>query len=175
MNSEQADILSSVFDHELNEALVNADIANGYEEFLAIFDRFYAEQVEVASDHHATGLVGKSSVLPVLFNFLVPLHVMAEIGGLAVTLRYSTIHSDKRGEQHAEWSLDLLGILGRRVTLHWSSVRRWKDAHVVYEHHYEHRQISEPLTLIDLEFSAPSPRSEHKSDRCPTRHKRKSQ
>jgi hypothetical protein len=160
MNSEQADNTSSAFDRELNEALVNANIANGYEEFLALFDRFYAEQVEVASAGPAAALAGKSRVLPFLFNFLVPLHVMAEIGGLAVTLRYSTLHSDKRGEQHAEWSLDLLGILGRRVTLQWSSVRRWKDAHVVYERHYEHRQIGEPLTIIDLDFSAPSPRLE---------------
>ena len=170
MNSEQADNTSSALHRELNEALVNANIANGYEEFLALFDRFYAEQVEVASNGPATGLAGKSRVLPVLFNFLVPLHVMAEIGGLAVTLRYSTLHSDKREEQHAEWSLDLLGILGRRVTLHWSSARRWKDAHVVYERHYEHRQIGGPLTLVDLDFSAASPRSEHNSDLCPTRH-----
>ncbi len=90
MNSEQADNASSAFDRELNEALVNTNIANGYEEFLALFDRFYAEQVEVASDGPAAALAGKSRVLPVLFNFLVPLHVMAEIGGLAVTLRYST-------------------------------------------------------------------------------------
>jgi hypothetical protein len=42
MNSEQADNTSSALDRELNEALVNANIANGYEEFLALFDRFYA-------------------------------------------------------------------------------------------------------------------------------------
>jgi hypothetical protein len=156
MNSEQFENTSLACDHELNEALVNANIENGYDEFLAIFDRFYAEQVEVVSEGHSTGLAGKSRVLPVLFNFLVPLHVMAEIGGLSVTLRYSEIRSDNRGEQHAEWSLDLVGILGRGVTLHWSSARRWKGSHVVYERHYEHRQIGEPLTMIDLDFSAPS-------------------
>ena len=159
-NSEQVDRMSSAFEHELSEALVTANIANGYEEFLTIFDRFYAEQIEVVSDGHSTGLAGKSCVLPVLFNFLAPLHVMAEIGGLSVTLRYSSIHSDKRGEQHAEWSLDLLGILGRSVTLYWSSARRWKGSHVVCERHYEHRQIGGPLTLIDLDFSASSPRLE---------------
>src|SRR5258706_12977363 len=163
MNSKQADNPSSAFERELNEALVNANIANGYEEFLALFDRFYAEQVEVASAGPAAALAGKSRVLPVLFNFLVPLHVMAEIGGLAVTLRYSTLHSDKRGEQHAEWSLDLLGILGRRVTLHWSSARRWKGSHVVYERHYDHRQIGEPLAGIDVDFAAPSLRLETKA------------
>src|SRR5258706_4303962 len=82
MNSKQADNPSSAFERELNEALVNANIANGYEEFLALFDRFYAEQVEVASDGPAAALAGKSRVLSVLFNFLVPLHVMAEICGL---------------------------------------------------------------------------------------------
>jgi hypothetical protein len=155
MNNEPVDNLAPAYERELNEALVNADIANSYEEFLAIFDRFYAEQVEVASDSHPAGLAGKSRVLPVLFSFLAPLHVMAEIGGLSVTLRYSPIHSDKRGEQHAEWSLDLLGILGRRVTLHWSSARRWKGSHVVYERHYDHRQIGDPLTEIDVNFAAP--------------------
>jgi hypothetical protein len=157
MNNKHVDNLTPAYDRELNEALVNANIANNYEEFLAIFDRFYAEQVEVASDSHPTGLAGKSLVLPVLFSFLVPLHVMAEIGGLSVTLRYSPIHSDKSGEQHAEWSLDLLGILGRRVTLHWSSARRWKGSQVVYERHYDHRQIGDPLTEIDVNFAAPSP------------------
>jgi hypothetical protein len=160
MNTEQVDNTSAAFENELNETLVNANIANSYEEFLAIFDRFYAEQVEVASDSHPTGLAGKSRVLPVLFNFLVPLHAMAEVGGLSVTLRYSAIHSDKRGEQHAEWSLDLLGVLGRRVTLHWSSARQWEGSHVVCERHYDHRQIGEPLTEIDVNFAAPSLRLE---------------
>ena len=94
MNTEHIDNLSAALDHELNEALVNADIAKSYEEFLAIFDRFYAEQVEVASDSRPTSLAGKARVIPVLFNFLVPLHVIAEIGGLSLTLRYSPIHSD---------------------------------------------------------------------------------
>jgi hypothetical protein len=154
MNNKHVNNLTPAYDRELNEALVNADIANSYEEFLAVFDRFYAEQVEVASDGHPTGLGGKSRVLPVLFNFLVPLHVMAEIGGLSVTLRYSPIHSDKSGEQHAEWSLDLLGILGRRVTLHWSSARRWKGSLVISERHYDHRQVGDPLTEIDVNFAA---------------------
>jgi hypothetical protein len=156
MNNEHVDNLSSALDQELNEALVNADIANSYEEFLAIFDRFYAEQVQVASGSHPTGLAGKSRVIPVLFSFLVPLHVMAEIGGLSVALRYSPIHSDKSGEQHAEWSLELLGILGRRVTLHWSSARRWKGSLVISERHYDRRQIGDPLTEIDVNFAAPS-------------------
>ena len=41
--------MSSALDRELNKAIVNADISNSYEEFLAIFDRYYAGNVEVAS------------------------------------------------------------------------------------------------------------------------------
>ena len=52
----------------LNNALVNADISNGYEEYLALFDHFYDENVEVASDSSPDPLVGKARVLPVIFN-----------------------------------------------------------------------------------------------------------
>ena len=135
---------------ELNEALVNADISNSYEEFLAIFDRYYAEDVEVASDTTPVPLTGKAHVLPIVFNFLAPLHVMAEIGGLSVTPRYSPIRADGSEGQYAEWSLDLLGVLGRQVTVHWSSARRWKGSRVIYERHFDHRQIGGPLTFIDL-------------------------
>ena len=100
------------------------------------------------------GLVRRCSegiILPILFNFLMPLHVMAEIGGLSVTLRYSPIRADQREEQYTEWSLDLQGVLGRSVTVHWSSARRWKGSRVIYERHYDHHhQIRGPLTFIDL-------------------------
>ncbi len=137
---------------ELNEALVNANISNSCEEFLAIFERYYAEDVEVASDTTPVPLTGKAHVLPILFNFLAPLHVMAEIGGLSVTPRYSPIRADGSEGQYAEWSLDLLGVLGRQVTVHWSSARRWKGSRVIYERHFDHRQIGGPLTFIDLDF-----------------------
>jgi len=149
MNSERFD-MSSALDRELNEAIVNADISNFYEEFLAIFDRYYAENVEVASDTTPASLTGKAHVLPILFNFLMPLHVMAEIGGLSVTLRYSPIRADQREEQYTEWSLDLQGVLGRSATVHWPSAKRWKGSRVLYERHFDHRQIGGPLTFIDL-------------------------
>jgi hypothetical protein len=137
---------------ELNDALVSADISNGYEEYLALFHHFYDENVEVASDSSRDPLVGKARVLPIIFNFLLPLHVMAEIGGLSVRLRYTPLFSDKREEQHADWSLDLVGATGRAVMVSWSSARRWKDGRVIYERHSDHRQFGEALTMIDLDF-----------------------
>ena len=93
-----------------------------------------------------------STSLPIIFNFLMPLHVLAEIGGLSVRLRYTPRFSDKREEQHADWSLDLVGATGRSVMVSWSSARRWKDALVVYERHSDHRQFGEALTMVDLDF-----------------------
>ena len=74
---------------KLNNALVNANISDGYEQYLALFDHFYDENVEVVGASNPDPLVGKSRVLPVISNFLMPLHVMAEIGGLSVGLRHS--------------------------------------------------------------------------------------
>lgn len=131
---------------------MNADISSGYEDYLALFDHFYDENVEVASASNPAPLVGKARVLPIISNFLMSLHVMAEIGGLAVRLRYTPFFCDKREEQHAYWSLDLVGATGRSVMVNWSSARRWKDGRVIYERHSDHRQFSEALTMIDLDF-----------------------
>ena len=49
MNKEQSSKVAEA-ELDLNNALVNADISNGYEEYLALFDHFYDENVEVASD-----------------------------------------------------------------------------------------------------------------------------
>ena len=162
MNEEQSSKVAEA-ELDLNNALVNADISNGYEEYLALFDHFYDENVEVASDSNPAPLVGKARVLPIIFNFLMPLHVMAEIGGLSVRLRYTPLFSDKREEQYAEWSLALVGrATGRAVMVSWSSARRWKDARVIYERHSDHRQFGEALTMIDLDFGprgmGPKPR-----------------
>lgn len=152
MNKEQPSKTAEA-ELELNNALVNADISYGYEEYLALFDRFYDENVEVGSDSNPVPLVGKARVLPIILSFLMPLHVMAEIGGLSVRLRYTPLFSDNREEQHADWSLDLVGATGRSVMVSWSSARRWKDARVIYERHSDHRQFGEALTMIDLDFA----------------------
>lgn len=141
---------------DLTNALVNVDICNGFEECLALFEHFYDENVEVTSDSNPTPLIGKARVLPIILEFLRPLHRMAEVGGLVVRLRYTPLLSDTLEEQHTEWSLDLVGATGRAVMVSWSSARRWKDVRVIYEHHSEHRQFGEALTMIDLDFGTGS-------------------
>jgi hypothetical protein len=141
---------SQAAERALNGAILRAEIGRSYEEFLEIFDRFYAYDVEVSSAESRETIRGKERVLSFLANFLAPLHVMAEVAGLSVSVQQTVVPRDTANETHSAWRLDVAGVNGKRCTLKWYAVRRWKGARVVYEHHYDHQQIGGPLTLDDL-------------------------
>ncbi|HEX4811113.1 MAG TPA: hypothetical protein VH325_19390 [Bryobacteraceae bacterium] len=130
----------------LNSAIIAADISSGWEEYLEIFDAFYADHVEVTDGTESGVVFGREQIRAVLFKFLVPLHVMVEIGGLSIQIRESPIHGDTANDTHSAWSVDLTGVSGRA------------DSRVVYERHYDHQQTGGPLTGDDLRLS-PSPAS----------------
>jgi hypothetical protein len=134
----------------LNGAILRAQIGRSYEEFLEIFERFYADDVEVSSEDSRETIRGKVKVLSVLQNFLLPLHVMVEVAGLSISVQQTVVPRDTANETHSAWRLDVAGVRGKRCTLKWYAIRRWKGASVVYEHHYDHQQIGGPLTQDDL-------------------------
>ena len=142
-------------EHALNAAIVNADITRGFEEYLTLVDQYYAEDVEVSTDVSPDPLVGKHRLKSLLLGFLVPLHMMAEMGGLWVSIHEASIPGDSLDEQHSEWSLELIGVTGRRVTQAWCVRRRWEHSRVVSEYHYAHRQDGEALSFDDLRIAAP--------------------
>jgi hypothetical protein len=111
-------------DRALNAAIADADIRRSYEEYLDIVDRFYSDGIQFASDDSSAPLVGKAQVTSALFTKLLPLHVMAEIAGLRVSVSEKAIPSDSPNEERSEWSLELVGVTGRTVTLTWSIRRR---------------------------------------------------
>jgi hypothetical protein len=41
---------SQTLERLLNEAIIHADISNGFEEYIETFDTFYGDDVEVSSD-----------------------------------------------------------------------------------------------------------------------------
>ncbi len=139
----------------LNTAIVNTDITRGYEEYLALVDQYYADDVEVSSDTSPEPVVGKDRLKSILFRFLGPLHMIAEIGGLWVSIHGASIPGDSIDEQHSEWTLELIGVTGRRVTAVWCARRIWKQSRVVSEYHYAHSQDGEPLSFDDLRIAAP--------------------
>jgi len=141
----------------LNAAIVQANISESFEEHLGIFDAFYADDLEVSSETQEEVIRGKARVRALLCNFLIPLHIMAEIGGLQVSIRQIAMPGDAAGETHSEWTLDLVGVSGRTCTLSWRALRKWNGSRVVYEHHYEHQQSGGPLTMADLSFDATKP------------------
>ena len=134
----------------LNGAILRAEIGRSYEEFLEIFDRFYADDVEVSSEESLGTIRGKERVRSLLLNFLAPFHVMAEVAGISVFVQQTAVPRDTANETHSAWRLDIAGVSGKRCTLKWYAVRRWKGASVVYEYHYDHQQIGGPLTQDDL-------------------------
>jgi len=137
----------------LNSAIIAADISRGWEEYLESFDAFYADRVEVTDGTESGAVFGRERIRTLLFKFLAPLHVMAEIGGLSIQIQASPIHGDTADETHSAWSVDLVGVSGRTCKLAWWTLRRWADSRVVYERHYDHHQTGGPLTGDDLHLS----------------------
>jgi hypothetical protein len=134
----------------LNASILGADITRSFEEYVEIFEVFYADDVEVSSGASKKTIRGKAAVRSILLDFLIPLHVMAEIAGLSVSLRSSPIPGELAHETHASWTLDLVAPSGKTCTLMWRTFRKWSGMQVVCEHHYDHQQIGGPLTFDDL-------------------------
>ena len=134
----------------LNGAILAAQISESFEEYLDIFDHFYADNIHATAGGLNEPVEGKPAVRARLAGFLVPLHVFAEIGGLGVSIQWSPITGDRPDETHSAWTLELHGVTGASCSVTWCSRRRWRAGRVVSEHHYDHGQIGGPLTFTDL-------------------------
>ena len=146
---------SRTAERTLNAAIVHADIARSYEEYLEIFDAFYAHDIEGSGEAVEELIRGKESVRAVLISYLAPLHAMAEVGGVSISIRETAIPGDVVDETHSAWTLTLAGASGKICTVHWRTFRKWRRSCVVLEHHYDYQQGGEPLTHDDLRFEAP--------------------
>jgi hypothetical protein len=148
---------SRTAERTLNAAIVHADISRSYEEYLDIFDSFYADDVEGSSDTTKEPIRGKAVVRSLVFSFLLPLHGMAEVGGVSISVRQTPIPGDVVDETHSAWTLELVGVTGKVCTVTWRTFRKWNDSRVVLEHHYDHQQSGEPLSDGDLRFNVLEP------------------
>jgi hypothetical protein len=151
---------SQIKERALNAAIVEADIEQGYEAYLAIFDAFYGDEIEVSSETADEPIRGKDRVRSLLGNFLYPVHVMAEVGGLIAKIRVTEIAGDVAGETHSAWTVEFVGVSGRTNTVSWRVFRKWNRSRVVYEYHYDQQQKGEVLTVGDLSFDAATPAPE---------------
>ncbi len=148
---------SRIAERTLNAAIVHADITRSYEEYLEIFDAFYADDVEGSSETTEEPIRGKARVRSLVFSFLVPLHAMAEVGGVSISVRQTPLPGDVVDETHSAWALELVGVSGKICTVSWRTFRKWNESRVVLEHHYGHQQSGEPLRDGDLGFDVLDP------------------
>jgi hypothetical protein len=139
----------------LNAAIVHADISRSYEEYLEIFRRVYADDLEGSSETMKEPILGKERVRSLIFSFLAPLHAIAEVGGVSISVREMAIPGDGFDETHSAWTLELVGVSGKICTVSWRILRKWDESRVVLEHHYDYKQSGEPLTDGDLRFDTP--------------------
>ena len=151
---------SQMRERALNAAIVDAEIEQGYEKYLAIFDTFYGDDIEVSSETGDEPIRGKNRVRSLLGNFLYPVHVMTEVGGLTVTIRVTEIAGDVTGETHSAWTAEFVGVSGRTNTVSWRVFRKWNGSRVVYEYHYDQQQQGEALTSTDFSFNAATPEAQ---------------
>jgi hypothetical protein len=89
-------------------------------------------------------------VRSLLAGFLVPLHMMAEVGGLLASVRHSPFPSDRANQTNSAWTVELVGVSGNTCTIGWRALRKWSGTQVALEHHYDLQQTGGPLTLADL-------------------------
>src|ERR1700675_28586 len=148
---------SRTAERTLNAAIVHADISRSYEEYLEIFDAFYDDDIEGSSETTEEPIHGKAGVRSLVFGFLVPLHTIAEVGGVSISVRQTPIPGDVVDETHSAWTLQLVGATGKVCTVSWRTFRKWNDSRVVLEHHYDHQQSGEPLSDGDLRSNVLEP------------------
>ena len=59
---------SHAAEHALNAAIVRAEISESFEEYLEIFEAFYADDIEVSSDTLTEPIRGKARVRSLIFT-----------------------------------------------------------------------------------------------------------
>ena len=146
---------SRIAERTLNAAIVHVDISRSYEEYLELFDQFYSDDIEGSSETMKESLRGKERVRSILLSFLAPLHAMAEVGGVSISIRETPVVGDAIDETHSAWTLELVGVSGKLCTVNWRILRKWNESRVVLEHHYDYQQGGEPLPESDLRFDTP--------------------
>src|SRR5260370_8041247 len=96
---------SQALERFINAAIIQANLSESFEEYLAIFDAFYADDIEISGETAKEPIRGKGRVRSILANFVVPLHVMAEVGGLSVSIRQTAIAGDVPDSTHSPSTL----------------------------------------------------------------------
>jgi hypothetical protein len=128
-------------DQRLNAAIGRVDIREGFESYLDIVDTFYSEDVEVILGEGTEPVRGRDDLRSRLSEFLAPIHMMAEVGGLSVTVQSTGVPAPDGAGTDSRWEARFRAASGSTRTFSWSVQRRWKEGRVNYERHYDHHVV----------------------------------
>lgn len=130
-------------DRLLNAAITGANLKESIESYLDIVDAFYSEDVEVILGEDTEAVRGRGNLRARLYEFLAPIHVMAEVAGLAMSIQSTAIPSADGAITNSRWEATFRAASGTIRRFSWSVQRRWRDGRVNYERHYDH-EVADP-------------------------------
>ena len=139
-------------DKALNEAILSNDISFDFLPFIDLCHRHYADEVDLSFSEGPRRTVGKDTLQGMLMDFLFPIHLIAEVGGVEVTVEAQHIRSDTPDQQHTSWSVELLAKNGTRHVMSWKTMRIWVAGKVVAEHLYDQSHEGPAIRYSDLEL-----------------------
>jgi hypothetical protein len=139
-------------DKALNEAILSNDISFDFLPFIGLCHRYYADEVDLSFGEAPRRTVAKDTLQRMLMDFLFPIHLIAEMGGMEVTVEAQHITSDKPDQQHTSWSVELLAKNGTRHVMSWKTMRIWVAGKVIAEHLYDQSDKGPAIQYSDLEL-----------------------
>jgi hypothetical protein len=93
--SEQSEYRVNIrAERRLNAAILSPNIGEGYEDYLAIFDRFYADGIQASIDGAGEAVFGNPAARHGAAASLMPMHALVEIGGGTSSLPIESVTSD---------------------------------------------------------------------------------
>src|SRR2546425_12475087 len=107
-------------DQRLNAAIGHMDIREGFESYLDIVDTFYSEDVEVILGEGTEPVRSRDDLRARLSEFLAPIHMMAEVGGLSVSIRSAAIPGTDGVGTDSRWEAKFRATSGTTRTFIWS-------------------------------------------------------
>jgi hypothetical protein len=143
---------SRIQDKTLNEAILSNVISFDFLPFIELCHRHYADEVDLSFGEGPRRTVARGTLQGMLMDFLFPIHLIAEIGGVEVTAEAQHITTDTPDQQHSSWSVELLAKNGSRNVMSWKTMRIWVAGKVVAEHLYDQSNEGPAIQYSDLEF-----------------------
>jgi hypothetical protein len=139
-------------DQALNDAILSNDIRYDFLPFIELCHRHYADVVDLSFGEGPRRTVAKDALQGMLMNFLLPIHLISEMGGVEVMVEAQHTTNDTPDQQHSSWSVEFLSKNGARHVMSWKTKRIWVAGKVVAEHLYDQSHEGPAIQYSDLEL-----------------------